>query len=161
MEEIWKPVGGYEEFYCVSNSGKIKSLRRNKILIGNLTTKGYPFVILSVKGTPKTLTVHRVVASHFLENTEQKQCVNHKDCDRTNNKVENLEWVTYGENNLHSIRMGRKKYKGEFNPKAKLTIENVKYIRMSKETSTNLAKFFNVSISNICDIKKNKIWVGC
>lgn len=160
MEEIWKPINGYEDFYCVSNFGNVKSFKKDKILVGNLTRKGYHKVGLSIEKVTKTVTTHRLVASHFLENTEQKPCVNHKDCDKTNNNVENLEWVTYSENNVHNIKMGRRVY-AHNRSNSKLTVENVNYIRNSKMSSTELAKVFNVSISNISLIRNNKIWVGC
>lgn len=131
MEEIWKPVKGYEKYYEVSNLGRIKSLARTvywknrvggvscrldneKIMAPDVLRTGYVRVKFRVNGNIKSCTVHRVVAEHFIDNPLCKPCVNHKDGDRTNNNVENLEWCTYSENNLHEWRvLGRKSYRSK------------------------------------------------
>ena len=126
MEEIWKPIKGYEQYYEVSNLGRIKSLARNvywknranrinsrydeeKIIVPDVMKNGYIRIKFRVNGDVKQKTVHRVVAEAFIPNPENKPCINHKDGDRKNNKVENLEWCTYSENNLHEWRVLCKK----------------------------------------------------
>ena len=107
--EIWKDVEGYEGFYKVSNHGDIMSLPRNgttknsRILKQYTDRCGYKYVILQKLGKLKTEKVHRIVANNFIPNTQNKREVNHKDGDKTNNQVDNLEWVTTSENQLHSI----------------------------------------------------------
>lgn len=97
MKEIWKDIKGYEGIYQVSNLGKVKSLLRNKLFKVSLNKYGYPRV--SFKN--KTYTVHRLVAEAFIPNPYNKPTVNHKNKIKTDNTVENLEWMTIGENNKH------------------------------------------------------------
>lgn len=105
MEEIWKDVVGYERYYKVSNFGNVYSVRRNKQLkTGNKHRNGYLQVNLYINGKYKTLTVHRLVAQAFIPNPYEKQDVNHKDENKTNNRVDNLEWLTRKENNNYGTR---------------------------------------------------------
>ena len=115
MNEIWKDIKGYEGLYQISNTGKVKSLERlvptkikgtfqkikEKIRKTTLTTAGYEYVVLSKNGKNKTLLVHRLVAETFLDNPENKKCVNHKDENKSNNNVYNLEWCDYEYNNTY------------------------------------------------------------
>lgn len=151
MEEIWKDVVGYEGYYQVSNLGRVRSLDRiasngrkikGKILSTKVNTPPYyPRVSLSVNGKMKLVQVHRLVAQAFVYNPdpEHKTQVGHKDESRTNNRADNLEWVTPKENSnmpLHRERVSKAnegkvlsaetkskislsqkgKYKGEKNP---------------------------------------------
>lgn len=108
MKEAWKSVKGFEGLYSISNFGRLKSYKKNK--------SGY---ILSVKnrhgwyltcnlidrgGKMVTKRIHRLVAEHFLGIPERMREVNHKDMNKQNNRVDNLEWVTRKENNQHAIR---------------------------------------------------------
>lgn len=100
--EIYRDVKGYEEFYQVSNYGNVKSLRNNKLLRQTNHRGGYKLVSVSVDGMHKELTVHRLVAQAFIPNPNNYRDVNHKDGDKANNHVDNLEWVTHSENIKHS-----------------------------------------------------------
>ena len=103
MEE-WRPVVGYEGLYEVSNMGRVKSVERivrcnrgyrtvsERILKGNKNIDGYLQVELCQDGKMKPCTIHRLVAQAFLDNSEGYKEINHKDEDKTNNCVENLEW---------------------------------------------------------------------
>lgn len=109
MNEIWKPVVGYEGLYEVSNLGNVRSLNwRNTGEVRNLYLKkqryGYRQVELYFKNKPKMVTVHRLVATAFIPNPNNLPQINHKDLDKTNNNVENLEWVTASENAKHYQR---------------------------------------------------------
>lgn len=109
MKEIWKPVKGYEGFYEVSDHGNVKSLRKNKILKQTVGVKnGYSYVGLYKEGKDKRVLVHRIVATAFIDNPMQKRTVNHKDGNKSNNCVENLEWATYSENHRHAFKNGLK-----------------------------------------------------
>ena len=97
--EFWKDIKGFEGMYQVSNYGNVRSLNyRRKKIIKNLkpsyTGTGYGVVALG----NKRFYVHRLVASEFLENPENKREVNHIDCNKENNRVDNLEWCTQTEN---------------------------------------------------------------
>lgn len=110
--EIWKDIDGYGGRYQVSSQGKVRRLLQtdhhggysacltNMIL--HTTPKGYKTVGLIKNGKSKVFLVHRLVAIAFLENPENKKCINRIDYDRSNNCVTNLEWCTYAENNQHS-----------------------------------------------------------
>lgn len=108
--EVWKDIPDYEGIYQVSNKGRIKSLarivgnckRKDKIIIPKDNGTGYYKVNLYKNGKHKNHYVHKLVASVFINNESNKPCINHKDYNRKNNNVENLEWVTYKENNNYS-----------------------------------------------------------
>ena len=93
MEEIWKDIEGYEGLYQVSNMGRVRSLRKNIILRQGIT-RGYKRVILSTNDIPKHYYIHRLVATAFISNPDNLPQVNHKDENKTNNCVDNLEWCT-------------------------------------------------------------------
>lgn len=111
MEEVWKDITGYEGRYQVSNFGRVKSLPgksstnayKGGVLISKKDACGYLVVGLS----RKTHKVHRLVAMAFIDNPNGYPCVNHKDENKTNNSVENLEWCTYKYNNNYGTRNKR------------------------------------------------------
>jgi len=99
QKEIWKPVAGYEEFYAVSNLGRVKSLgndklRKEKILKPTDNGKGYLQVCLYRDGKGKMFQVHRLVATAFIPNPLGLPEINHKDEDKANNAVSNIEWTS-------------------------------------------------------------------
>lgn len=94
MEEIWKDIEGYEGLYQVSNLGRVKSLRRNIILKIKIERNGYEKVVLTVNSIHKDYYIHRLVATAFISNPDNLPQVNHKDENKTNNCVDNLEWCT-------------------------------------------------------------------
>jgi len=99
--EIWKDIKDYENLYEVSNFGKVRRKRTQKIMSIYLNHKGYCKVSLSRKNKSKNHRVHRLVAIAFLENNNYNLEVNHKDFNKLNNHVDNLEWVTGEENIKH------------------------------------------------------------
>lgn len=108
--EIWKPVIGFEGLYEISNLGEIASLNYNGTKKRQLMKQvkniwGYLWLRIHKDKKPHGFQVHRLVALNFIPNPENKPCVNHKDGDKTNNSVSNLEWVTYSENELHSFHV--------------------------------------------------------
>ncbi|MGG0891665.1 NUMOD4 domain-containing protein [Cytobacillus horneckiae] len=125
MIEVWKDIPGYEGEYQASNLGRVKSLprlikrkgvrgnqlRKGKVLSSCIDTRGYVSVKLYKGNRCKTINVHRLVCLAFIPSEDVGLHVNHKDGDRTNNNVENLEWCTRRENVLHAIKHNLKTYK--------------------------------------------------
>lgn len=115
-KEVWKDVKGYEGLYQVSNLGRVRSLdhidtlgrhRKERILAGGLGSEGYLTIILCRDGKHKTHIIHRLVAQAFLDNSDNLPQVNHKDEDKTNNVVSNLEWCTAAYNMNYGTRNKR------------------------------------------------------
>lgn len=180
MNEIWKTIPDYEDCYEASNLGRIRSLNRTikhphsiknkikgKILkqskFGRRQNKKYFGVNPSINGKNKCCFVHRLVAQAFIPNPENKPCINHKDGDKDNNKVENLEWCTYKENSIHAVKTGlHKAPSGEESHSAKITQKQVDEIRKRyiprKITQIMLAKEYGVVQETIHRIIKRKIW---
>lgn len=104
VSEIWKDIKNYENKYQVSNSGRIKSLKKDIILKPSVHYKGYLEVKLYKNNSSKVFKIHRLVASAFIPNPENKPQVNHIDGNKQNNCVDNLEWNTQSENQLHAFR---------------------------------------------------------
>lgn len=101
MIEIWKPIVGYEDLYQVSSLGNVRSLRRGTIMSPSIAPNGYLIITLS-NGGKRSFGVHRLVAQAFLPNYSDTLEVNHKDEDKANNCVDNLEMCT----RLYNIRYG-------------------------------------------------------
>lgn len=104
--EIWKPVCNFEDRYLVSNRGRVYSKKISKLLKPIITKKGYLTVELWRNYKRKVIKIHRLVAESFLENPLQRKEINHKDGNKQNNCVDNLEWCTRSENLKHAYRTG-------------------------------------------------------
>ncbi len=109
MNEIWRDISGYEEIYQVSNLGNVMSLKYNggnkkQLLKQGKTKTGYYFVCLCKNGNVKLYRVHRLVAETFIPKILNKEWINHKDGNKLNNNVNNLEWCTPSENNIHALK---------------------------------------------------------
>ena len=142
-DEIWKPISGYEGVYEVSNLGRVRSCdrivvcndgrkykRKGKVLRQSYDANKYYKVALCKNGKQKNFSVHRLVAQAFIPNPENKLTVNHKNGDKLDNRVENLEWATREENMQHAYDNGLKKsIKGSSNSNSKLSDDDVRYIR--------------------------------
>ena len=106
MQELWKDIQGYEGFYQISNFGNVRSLDRildcGRHVRGKvLRACGEPYlhIALTKNGVCKNHNIHRLVAQAFIPNPYSLPCINHKDENKHNNNVENLEWCTYEYNN--------------------------------------------------------------
>lgn len=117
--ELWKPIKGYEGLYQVSSKGRIRSLKRTKknkwggiiqvkerVLANGISGQGYINVLLYNNGNRRTYKAHRLVAEAFISNPDNKPHVNHIDGNKENNSIENLEWCTIKENNIHAYSSG-------------------------------------------------------
>ena len=138
MEE-WKDIKGYEGIYQISNKGRVKSLHygKEKILSGTPIKGGYLFINLSKNGKTKPFYIHRLVAQAFLPNPDNLPDVNHKDEDKTNNYVENLEWCS----RKYNINYGnRNEITKKKNGKKILCVETQEIFDSSKDV---ICKMFN------------------
>lgn len=118
MREEWRDIVGYEGFYQVSNMGSVRSLTRTFMRSdgSRVTYRGkilnpscpcpYLTVVLSKKNKHYTTRVHRLVAEAFIPNPDGLRCIDHIDCDKTNNRVDNLRWCTHAENTRYAKENG-------------------------------------------------------
>lgn len=119
--EIWQNINGFEGLYKISTAGRIKSLgnglstnsetKKERIIKTNFSKTGYEKVKLFKNGVRYYFSVHRLVAITFLDNGSNLREVNHKDGNKSNNNVSNLEWVSSSENQKHAFRLGLQKSK--------------------------------------------------
>lgn len=177
MNEIWKNlkyVKGYEKYsqYEISSYGRIRSLdvtypngkrKIGKIKKIRLNEKGYCVTTLSLNNKSKTVRIHRLVALAFIPNPENKPEVNHKDGNKENNHVDNLEWVTRKENMKHAYE-NRLFVHGENMHNSKLKPDDVMEIKKEyKRLGDNFDyKYFsnkyNVGLATIYDITSERTW---
>ena len=159
--EIWKYISGDGEDYQVSKLGRIRSLKRKNIKIMNIKINrhGYCTVYLTKNGILKTLTVHRLVAKAFIPNPENKPCIDHINTIRTDNRVENLRWVTHKENCNNELTIKKKSdnTKGENNPMygKHHTKEMKEKITNNKERSKKISK--SLKGHSVSDESREKI----
>jgi len=166
----WESIKGFEGLYEISDQGRVKSLGKGKSTNPNnciarglklkTTTNGYINCKLLNKGKAHHLLVHRLVALHFIDNPDKKKEVNHKDGDKTNNCIENLEWVTSSENQKHAYLLGLQKIRSGANSPFSKPIEQrtttgdlVKIWGSIKEACRELG-FNSVGIIGCCKKKK-------
>lgn len=151
-EEIWKPVPGFENKYSVSSFGRVINIQRNKeIFASSSKTNPYKRFHLALGTTDKvwTIPVHRLVAMAFLPNPDNLPEVHHKDHDKENNKLSNLEWVTKSKNVREAIKAG--KHHGGFkfganHHSSKFTDKQILWVKKLKETGfsySDLVEIFN------------------
>ena len=164
MDEIWKPIDGYLG-YEVSNLGRIKSYKvdkmNGKIMKPYPCTKGYLQIDISLDGRKREnrvhLAVHRLVAKAFLPNPNNFPEVNHKDEDKTNNCVENLEWCTAKYNNnygTHKERVAQKRRYPVYSIDKDGNIEHFSGIREATRAVTNGKSSASAAISCVLNGKR-------
>lgn len=144
--------------YVVYNDGTIFSLQ-SKMFMKPINNNDY----LSVKMGGKLESIHRLVGELFIPNTDNKKEINHIDGDKTNNKVDNLEWVSPNENIQHKIHQLGKEHRGSKNGMAKLTLEQAEKIKLLYQagySQNKLGEMFGISqgkISNVVNGKSYKV----
>lgn len=160
MEE-WKYIKGFEGLYKVSNYGNVMSVERyintchkevmrlipNRLLVPYKTKTGYLKVWLYKNGEKKKYSIHRLVAMAFIDNPENKPCVNHIDNNRENNNVNNLEWCTYKENSQWAEIQGRREFTKEWRAKISATRKTKPVIGIDDEGN-------EIFFAKVRDVKK-------
>lgn len=176
-KEIWKHVIGYEGIYMISSFGNVKSLDRKVInsvynkgyailhgkeMYKNKDKDGYLTVGFFKDKKAKTFKIHRLVALHFIPQINGKNIVNHKNGNKSDNHVENLEWCTNSENQIHSF-----KTLGNISSKRKLNENEIQDIKLNCKKGVNqfnkgnvdfYVKKYGVTNSTICNIINNKYY---
>lgn len=164
MTEVIKEIKGFEGRYTISNLGIVRSLLTNQIMKPYITKAGYARVNLRYAHSRdfKSLLVHRLVAMNFLPNPNNYKEINHKDCNRVNNKLSNLEWCDRFYNIKYAYQYGKASNKGIRNPNSKLNEDDIIAIKALANTgkffNTQIGKLFKVSSSTIDQIVKCKTW---
>lgn len=166
-KEIWKRIyiDTVIEKYEVSNFGRIRKLGRKskstacppvktKIFGQTITKKGYCRINIRYNHKFKNFYVHRLVATYFVENPENKPCVNHKDGVKTNNHYSNLEWCTNEENNKHAKEMGLFYGSNSKIPKEQRRFIQENFFSIGRES---LAKMFNLTEEYVLTVSKVKV----
>lgn len=161
----WEAAKGFEGYYLISPNGEVYSVRSGRQL-KPFTSRddGYVQIELNLNGAATKHLIHRMVAEAYIPNPDNLPCVNHKDGNKQNNCVENLEWVSYGDNMKHASEHGLLKTKGENNPASKLTEEDVRFIKKvyrkgDREFGTAaLGRKFGVDHKAIYSIINGKTW---
>lgn len=184
MEEVWKDIKGYEGLYQVSNLGNVRSIERKVdyrikgtyaikpsiLLKPSINKNGYLSVALSKNNKIKRMRVNRLVALNFISNPNKKPQVNHIDGNKSNNNVNNLEWCTNSENQLHAYKSGLHKIqkgiechsyglKREKSASAKKVVQYDKNLNIIKvwdcmSSACDELKISNSLISRCCHNKK-------
>jgi len=165
--EKWKDIEGYEGYYQVSNYGNVKSLERikrgkgnakiklnEKLLVQRLDYCGYLVVHLCKEGKVKTFKVHRLVAQAFISNPFNKETVNHIDELKTNNNVENLEWMTFLENIRYGKLRSKKISKAKSRPILQFDV-NENYVKRYC-SATEASEINKIPLSNIVECAGGK-----
>lgn len=167
-KEIWKDIDDYEGFYQVSNLGRVRSLdnwiwngtgfflKPGKVLIPRKTKTGY----LRVQLKGKDFYIHRLVATTFIDNPLNFPQVNHKDENKANNEVSNLEWCTCAYNNSYGSRMKKIAcaLKGKtINNKAIYCLNKKGKLLYIFNSAIEASKYFNIDNSGICKAANKKL----
>ncbi|MBQ3502364.1 MAG: HNH endonuclease [Clostridia bacterium] len=174
MNEIWKKlvypnITDAQNHYEISSNGRLKNLKTNRILKPSMVNTGYYTVRITLgsRNLKKHIIIHKAVAYTFLPNVYNYPEVNHKDGNKLNNNVENLEWCSSHYNQIHKYKNGlfdKNKIKGINNHESKLNNDQVKFIRTHykyKDKTYNaiaLAKMMGVSKTTIYSIIKYSTW---
>ena len=169
-KERWLPCAGYEDQYAISTHGRVMRTAGGRgatpgyILKSSLDGVGYPFVVLGYKENRKPRDIHVLMLETFVCTRPQGLECHHKDGNKQNNHLDNLEWVTKSQNALHAHRTGLSgACRGEDHPNSKLTEDDVRVIRALPAfphgpSTHTLAKQYNTSPTCIHDVLKRRTW---
>ena len=165
--ERWLPIPGYEGIYSISDKGRVRRETKacrtfpGRIFIGRVAERGYQITALRENGIPKRFSIHRLVMLAFVGPYPEGKEINHKNGHKSNNVLENLEYVTRSQNGIHSCQV-LKNGIGERHGGSKLVATQVIEIReqysQGRSTLIELAKKHGVVISTIAGIVKRTDW---
>ena len=150
----------YSDNYEASSDGHIRNSKTKRILHEFVGRDGY----MRTQFDGKTRLVHRVIASVFIDNPDNLPEVNHIDCNKQNNSVDNLEWCTRNHNQKHAYSNGLRSARGMHNSRCKLTAEDVEYIKKhyikgdKVYGAISMSKQFNVAQQTICAVISGQNW---
>jgi hypothetical protein len=170
--EEWLPCPNYETSYEVSNLGRVRSIDRvsgkrkgivkGKILVQTPNRRRYLEVRLFNNGESIPKIVHRLIAKAFISNPNDLPQVNHKDGDKKNNSVVNLEWITNSENQKYAYKLGLQPSRaGENNNKAKITDKDVTLLKQLYNSGMSIIQVSNstnINMSTIRQIIYGRTW---
>lgn len=164
INEKWVLVSEFKDYYEVSEFGDLRSVARvingkryrSRRIATRVSRNGYRMACIRVDGRPITVLIHRLIATAFVPNPSGRREVNHRDGNKLNNEISNLEWVSRSENTAHAWRLGLKDAKqhrrGEDHYGAKVTADQVRAIRNGS------AETFGLSRSAIRHILSGRSW---
>lgn len=159
--EIFKDIIKFENTYQISNIGNVRNKKTGLLLTPQYNKKGYQYVYLSYSHTGRVKWyIHRLVAKHFIPNPENKPQVNHIDCNKQNNSVDNLEWCTNNENQKHAS-LNNLHCHGEQHKSHKFNEVNIKLLPKLTTigfTISQLNRLTGVANINIEKVIKGKTW---
>lgn len=169
MQEIWKDILGYEGLYQVSNLGRIKSCQKivlhpkggSKLLKEKIRKlvpdkDGYLVIDLYKNGVGKIYKVHRLVGLAFIQNDESKKIINHKNGIKNDNNINNLEWCTDSENQIHAFKNGLKKPKINGEKCVMMFEKNTGKFVMEFNSISNASKYLGCKSADISSILKGR-----
>lgn len=161
----WKAFPGFDGLYSVSDDGKVLNRKLRKKLHPSPDGKGYMRVCLRKNGLSYNKSVHQAMAVAFLGDKRATKTVNHKNGIKSDNRLENLEWLTNAQNMAHAAKLGLRPHpdmRGERNNSAVLSTEDIEYIRLRYNSGSlyqrELAKEYNVTQQTISDIIRGHSW---
>lgn len=162
IEEIWLPIPNYINLYWISNLGNVKC--KNKQLKQRTNKKGYLKVRLYKNNKCKTFSIHRLVAINFIPNPDNLPQVNHKDGNKLNNTITNLQWCNNSENQLHAYKLGLQPSRhGENNSRSTLTnkdVEELKYLYNLGIRLSEVSNILGIGLSVARNIIYGNTWNG-
>ena len=155
-KEIWKDIEGYEGLYQISNLGRIKSSYNGKEkILKPFDNHGYFRIQLYKNGVRKKETIHRLVAKAFIPNPENKPYIDHINTIRTDNRVENLRWVTHEENNNNPLTNAKRKIsltgRTVSEEQKRKQSETMKGRKLSEETKNKISENSSSAKGVICE----------
>jgi len=144
--EIFKPVIGFEKQYLISNKGSVYSLHCHRLMTPKKSKTGYLRITLCDNGRKRHTSVHRIVAEAFIDNPENKPTVNHKNENKHDNRVENLEWATNAEQNVYGTRIAKAKTHTDWEK------------RSEKMNYAEIARKHDYSRQSMCNRKQTEVY---